>query len=85
MTAAIGALRHLALAALLLHLAPYGATAERRMQFTAWSVTCAGARYCSASTRLRSDDPELRYAYLLRVSRYESSEREIAFLAARDR
>ena len=85
MTAAIGALRHLALAALLLHLAPYGATAELRMQFKAWSVTCAGERYCSASTRLRSDDPELRYAYLLRVSRYESGEREIAFLAARDR
>ena len=55
------------------------------MQFKAWSVTCAGERYCSASTRLRSDHPELRYAYLLRVSRYESGEREIAFLPAQER
>lgn len=85
MTTAFGALRHLALASLLMHAAPDGAAEELRMQFQAWSVTCGGERYCSASTRLRSDDPELRYAYLLRVSRYESGEREIAFLPARDR
>jgi uncharacterized membrane protein/invasion protein IalB len=75
----------LAFASLLLCLAPHAAAEELRMQFKAWSVTCAGERYCSASTRLRSDDPQLRYAYLLRVSRYESGEREIAFLPAQER
>jgi uncharacterized membrane protein len=85
MTIAFAALRRLALASLLLQLAPQVASEELRMQFKAWSVTCGGERYCSASTRLRSDDPELRYAYLLRVSRYESNAREIAFLPARER
>jgi len=81
----LGALRRLAFASLLLCLTPHAAAEELRMRFKAWSVTCAGERYCSASTRLRSDNPELRYAYLLRVSRYESGEREIAFLPAQER
>ena len=85
MTTVLGALRRLALAPFLLCLAPHAASEELRMQFKAWSVTCGGERYCSASARLRSSNPELRYAYLLRVSRYESGEREIAFLPAQDR
>ena len=80
-----GASRRLAYVSFLLCLVPHAAAEELRMRFKAWSVTCAGERYCSASTRLRSDDPQLRYAYLLRVSRYESGEREIAFLPAQER
>jgi uncharacterized membrane protein len=60
-------------------------TADLRLQFKSWAVTCAGERYCTASTRLRGSDPELPYAFRMRVSRYQSGEREIVFLPASER
>ena len=60
-------------------------TADLQLQFRSWAVTCVGERYCTASTRLRGSDPELRYAFQMRVSRYQSGEREIVFLPASER
>jgi uncharacterized membrane protein len=58
--------------------------ADLQLQFKAWAVTCAGDRYCTAATRLKGSG-EVPYAFRLRVSRYQSGEREIVFLPARDR
>lgn len=49
-------------------------------QFGRWSSTCASA-YCTASTRL-TQAGRSGYAYQLRVSRFQSGERELSFLAA---
>lgn len=56
------------------------AHAESVRKYGAWTVSCAADAYCTASSRLAARNAA--YAYLLRVSRFASGAREIAFLAA---
>jgi uncharacterized membrane protein/invasion protein IalB len=62
-------------------LAAFGAHADTMRKYGAWTVTCAAEAYCTASSRLtgRQAAP---YTYQLRVTRFASGEREIAFLPA---
>ncbi len=50
----------------------------------AWTTSCA-ASHCSASTRVRTNQPGVPYAYQLRVSRYGETRTELVFLTGQHR
>lgn len=49
-----------------------------------WATSCA-ASYCTASTKVRANEPGVPYAYQLRVSRYRDDKVELVLLTGRQR
>jgi hypothetical protein len=56
-------------------------TTDAPRSFARWSAACQGDSFCTASTRIASSRAGGPYSFQLRVSRFASGNREIAFLA----
>jgi len=73
-----------ALVAACLSLAIFGGGARAQAQGSAWTTNCS-ASHCTASAKVRANEPGVPYAYQLRVSRYQDAKTELVLLSSTTR